>query len=105
MEHFTHDQINQIMREFYRILRPGSPVILLWPGSDSIPQKLLRMSEKVINLTKREEKFRFHPDEISQLRSMQEGREVLERNGFGVLHIDYGFRSLMAFKTLVGSKK
>jgi hypothetical protein len=50
------------------------------------------------------ELFRFHPDEISQLRSSQEGRSVLMRNGFRVLEIDFGFRSLMAFKTLIGAK-
>jgi SAM-dependent methyltransferase len=105
MEHFTHDHIDQIMREFHRILKHGGRIILLWPGADSIPQKMLRVAEKIINLTKKQEKFRFHPDEISQLRSMQQGREVLARNGFDTLHIDYGFRSLMAFKTLVGIKQ
>jgi predicted SAM-dependent methyltransferase/uncharacterized protein YbaR (Trm112 family) len=104
MEHFTHEKIDQMMREFHRVLTPGGPIILLWPGADSIPQRLLRVIEALINWKRRGGKFHFHPDEISQLKSMQEGRDVLERNGFHVRQIDYGFRSLMAFKTLVGEK-
>ena len=29
---------------------------------------------------------------------------MLQRNGFRSIHIDYGWRSLMAFKTLVAVK-
>ena len=104
MEHFTHDQFDLVMREFHRILRHGGRIILLWPATDSIPQKMLRVTEILINITRKREKFQFHPDEVSQLRSMQQGREILARNGFRSLHINYGFRSFMAFKTLVGEK-
>jgi SAM-dependent methyltransferase len=105
MEHFTSNQIDQILREFHRVLRHESPVILLWPGTDSTPQRMLRLVEKIINLKKKGPKFLFHPEEISQLSSMKEGHDFLERNGFAVLHIDYGFRNLLAFKTLIGAKK
>ncbi len=105
MEHFTHDLIDQIMREFHRILRPGAPVLLLWPATDSLPQKGLRMVEVIINARHPgAEKFKFHPDEISKLRSSEEGRDVLRRNGFEPVSVDAGLRSLMAFKTVVGRK-
>ena len=104
MEHFTHEQIDQVLREFHRILKPKGRVILFWPGKDSVPQKMLKVVEKIINLKKRQREFHFHPDEISQIASMRQGREILARNGFIPLFIDYGFRSLMAFKTLVGEK-
>jgi SAM-dependent methyltransferase len=106
MEHFTHQQIDQIMSEFHRVLKPGSPILLLWPGRDSIPQRMLRIVEAVVNTYSngKEAQFRFHPPEISQLKSIREGRDVLTRNGFQVLKIDYGFRSMMAFKTVVGAK-
>ncbi len=104
MEHFTHEQIDRIMHEFYRVLKPGRSLIMLWPGVDSIPQRMLRVVEKIINRRPRQDKFRFHPDEISQIKSLTEGREVLARNGFRVLEVEYGFRSLFAFKTLVGKK-
>ena len=104
MEHFTHEQIDKIMREFHRVLKPGHRIILLWPGADSLPQKMLRVVEKIINTRNKQKNFSFHPPEISQLKSMKEGREVLQRNGFRSLYIDYGWRSLLAFKTLVAVK-
>ena len=104
MEHFLHDRIDAMMREFHRVLAPGAPVLLLWPATDSLPQKGLRLVEKVINLRREGERFQFHPDEISKLRSSQEGRDVLTRNGFEPVFMDAGLRSLMAFKTVVGRK-
>jgi SAM-dependent methyltransferase len=105
MEHFTAEQIDAILGELHRVLRPGAPLLLLWPARDSVPQKLLRLVEVGINLRRREgPRFRFHPDEISQLRSSAEGRSILGRNGFEVIHIDPGPRSLMAFKTIVARR-
>ncbi len=105
MEHFTYEQIDQIMHEFHRVLKSGGLLILLWPGTNSIPQKILHLIEKVINTKHDRQDFRFHPPEISQLRSTHECKDVLNRNGFNALHIDFGFWSLMAFKTLIGGKK
>lgn len=104
MEHFTHDRIDAMMREFRRVLAPGAPILLLWPATDSLPQKGLRLVEKVINRGKQGEHFKFHPDEISKLRSSEEGRDVLRRNEFEPVAVDAGLRTLMAFKTVVGRK-
>ncbi len=104
MEHYLHDQIDEIMREFHRTLRPRGRIILLWPAITSVPQRLLRLAELLINFGGRQERFQFHPDEVSQLRSDREGRQVLERNGFRPLHVDRGLRNLLAFKTLIGVK-
>ncbi len=86
------------------MLKPKGRVILLWPATFSVPQKMLRVCEWLINFNKTGERFRFHPDEISQIHSIREGREVLRRNGFRPVHIDPGLRSLMAFETMVGEK-
>jgi SAM-dependent methyltransferase len=104
MEHFTHDQIDRILREFHRTLKPGGRVILLWPAIFSIPQRMLRVVEWGIHRTTENKTFRFHPDEISQIRSVRQGREVLQRNGFRPVRIDPGVHSLMAFETIVGEK-
>jgi SAM-dependent methyltransferase len=104
MEHFTHEQIDAIMRECHRVLKRDAPLILLWPGVSSVPQRMLRVAEWVLNKRQSGEKIQFHPDEISQLRSAREGRHVLARNGFEVLEVEPGWRSLLAFKVLVGAK-
>jgi SAM-dependent methyltransferase len=104
MEHFTHEQIDSILREFRRTLKVGGRVILLWPAIFSVPQRILRVLEWGIHHTTSNKSFRFHPDEISQIRSIRHGREVLQRNGFRAVRIDPGVHSLMAFETIVGEK-
>ena len=104
MEHFPHSEIDRILREFHRVLKPGGRIVLLWPAVFSVPQRILRTLEFFLNLRRGKEKFRFHPDEISQLRSVRQGRDVLTRNGYRPVAIDIGLRSLMAFETLVGEK-
>lgn len=61
-------------------------------------------SIRVNNLRPRQRPFRFHSAEISRLRSSQQGRDVLARNGFETVTVDPGPRSLMAFKTVVGER-
>lgn len=104
MEHFTHEQIDRILQEFHRVLKEDHNIILLWPGTDSVPQRMLRVVEWIVNRRKRGARFRFHPEEISQIRSARQARDVLSRNGFQVLEIEPGFRTLFGFKTLVGKK-
>jgi SAM-dependent methyltransferase len=104
MEHFTHDQIDRILTEFHRVLKPGARVILLWPAAFSPPQRILRVLEWFINMRPRPAKFRFHPDEISLIRSPKHGRQVLNRNRFRPVAIDIGLRTLGAFETLIGEK-
>lgn len=104
MEHFTHEQINAILEEFHRVLRPGAALILFWPGTRSVPQKILRTIEKVVNSDGRANALRFHPPEISQLESVEVGRRLLHQNGFELAAADSGPRTLLAFITLVGKK-
>lgn len=105
MEHFTQSEIDLILSEFHRVLKPGERLILLIPGADSPPQKILRALEFFINLRRPEKDFRFHPPEISQVKSKQQGTEMLRRNNFQSVRYESGWRSLFAFKTLVAVKQ
>jgi SAM-dependent methyltransferase len=106
MEHFTDAEIDAMLREFHRVLKPGASLCLFWPGRDSVPQRLLDGVALVSNLlrSKRTDALRFHPDEISRLPSRAEGRRILERAGFHVDRVDAGGRTLFAFKVVIARK-
>ncbi len=105
MEHLDRATIDAVLAELLRVLRPGGRLLLLWPGTNSAPQKLLRLIERVVNARHSGPRFRFHPDEISQLHSVEEGRAMLARKGLALVAADAGLRSLFAFKVLVAEKE
>jgi SAM-dependent methyltransferase len=105
MEHFTPAQVEQILAEMRRVLKPGAPLLLLWPGQDSLPQRLLRALERIINVRRQGAPYKFHPDEINKLPSREAGVALLAQNGFETAEADSGLRSLLAFKTLVGRRQ
>ena len=105
LEHYTHAEIDRAFQEFRRVLRPGGRVVVFWPATNSIPQKFLVGGAAIVGLlTGRGASYRFHPPEISQLHSIAEGREILERNGFRFVAVTGGLKSLLAWKTVVGQK-
>lgn len=104
MEHFTHSEIDAILHQFYRVLKPGGRVILLWPATTSLPQKALHLIEAIVNIRRAGARFQFHPDEISQLRSTAEACAIMRRNGLHPVAIDNGLLTLMAFKTVVAER-
>lgn len=68
MEHFTLEEINQILNEFKRVLKKKGICLLFWPavyGPVNITTKAL---EFILNKILRRN-YKFFPDEVSQLKS------------------------------------
>ena len=81
MEHFTQEEIDSSMQEFYRVLKSGSYIIMFIPPVYSSTGLAYRVIEQVIHFFTRKE-YKFYPDEISRLKSKSEGMQMAQRNGF-----------------------
>ncbi len=107
VEHFTQDQIVQILREMGRTVKPGGKVVIFWPHRRATSVFVLKVIHGVLDFFRRRgvPQVRLHPPEISLLRSRDQAREVVESAGFNLVEYYFGMRDLLVQAVVVGCKR
>ena len=107
VEHFSRDQIVQILREMGRAVKPGGKVIIFWPHRRATSVFVLRMIHHILNLIRKQNgtQVRLHPPEISLLESREQAREVVHQAGFNLVEYYFGIRDLLVQAVVVGCKR
>lgn len=107
VEHFTQDEIVQILREMGRTMKPGGKVVIFWPHRHATSVFVLKLIHRMLDLfrSKGEEPVRLHPPEISLLKSRDQAREVVEQAGFNLVEYYFGIRDLLVQAVVVGCKR
>jgi dolichol-phosphate mannosyltransferase len=103
MEHFTEQEIHQILSEFNRILKPGAKMVLLWPPSFGITVRTLAAIHWVMRKVAKSE-LKLHPDEITHVRSRRQVQQYLKATGFSLVEFYFGPRDLFTQAVVVGQK-
>src|SRR5205823_3694072 len=49
VEHFTHDEIRGMLREFHRVLRPDGKVVIFWPHHRATSVIVLGLAHRMLN--------------------------------------------------------
>ncbi len=104
MEHFEGDQIQQILTEFNRILRPGGRLVLFWPPIFGLSVIALRMIHFVLNGILRRN-IQLHPPEPSKVRSRKQIRKLLNESGFELESFSFGIRDAFTYAVIVAAKR
>lgn len=103
MEHFYPSDIDRLLAEFHRVLKPGGKLVLFWPMAYAPYEIFINAAEFVMNrILKR--RFQFYPDEVSRLKSRRQGREFLSRNGYEDTRAFFNYRDFFSFGVVVGTK-
>jgi SAM-dependent methyltransferase len=106
VEHFTHDEIVQILREMGRTVKPGGKVVIFWPHRRATSVFVLKVIHRVLDFFRQDRpQVRLHPPEISLLESRDQAREVVERAGFNLVEYYFGMRDLLVQAVVVGCKR
>ena len=107
VEHFTQEQIVQILGEMGRTVKPGGKVVIFWPHRRATSVFVLKLIHRLLDLIRRPggETVRLHPAEISLLESREQAREVVERAGFNLVEYYFGMRDLLVQAVVVGCKR
>ena len=93
MEHFSASEMDKILKEFHRILKPGGRIVLFWPPEFGLSVMVLRFVHFVLNdILGRN--IHLHPAEPSRIKSRRQVRELLQKNGFKLERFDFGIHDL-----------
>ena len=103
MEHFSEEEIHQILGEFNRVVKPWGKMIVFWPPESGLSVRFLKLVHFALNnILKRNTKL--HPDEVSLLRSKSHAEAVFGRARFAVEDYYFGLRDLFTHCMVVVSK-
>ena len=103
MEHFAEQEIQQILSEFHRILKPGGKMVVFWPPKFGLSVGVLTLVHFVLNRILRRG-VKLHPDEITLLRSRSHAVELFARARFAVDGYSFGINDFFTYCMVVVSK-
>ena len=99
MEHFTQPEIQAILSEFRRVLKPGGKAVLFWPHARSSSVFVLKMAHMFLNRLMKKNR-QLHPAEISLCRGSRQARELAAQAGFELVGYQFGFRDFFVQSVL-----
>lgn len=91
MEHFTLKEIEKALKEFSRVLKPGSYAILFWPPLKGHYHFSTNTIEFIANKIFRKNIDLF-PDEINLFSKKLNIKERAKKSGFRSCKVEYSFR-------------
>ncbi|MBI3321300.1 MAG: class I SAM-dependent methyltransferase [Candidatus Omnitrophica bacterium] len=103
MEHFAHEQIDRILFEFHRVLKPRGRLILFWPPAFGLSVMVLSSFLAVVNAV-RTRPLELYPEEISRIPSFPWVRGLMTRNAFKVLRLAFGPSDLFTYVAVIAEK-
>lgn len=107
VEHFTQEQIVQILGQMGRIVKRGGKVVIFWPHRRASSVFILKCAHRILDLIRQGggSQVRLHPPEVSLLESREQARQVIERAGFNLVEYYFGMRDLLVQAVVVGCKR
>jgi dolichol-phosphate mannosyltransferase len=100
MEHFTEEEIQKILREFRRVLKKDGRIVLFWPPEFGLSVLFFKGLTVIFRLLGKPN-VKFHPDEITRIRSRAHACGILEQAGFKVVEYSFGPRDLFTYAVIV----
>ena len=103
MEHFFQEDLISILNEFYRVLIPGSHVVLFWPCNYS-PFNLVMDSITFFMVKICRVNFWYTPDECTRLSSKKHAKSIIDKTDFNIETIHFSFGDLFTHYVVVAKK-
>lgn len=89
IEHFSKNEINQILNEFHRVLKPNGKLLLFWPHARATSVLILKLCHgflrSILGIKKQ-----LHPPEIFLMQSRRNAQEILTKAEFELSDYHFG---------------
>jgi dolichol-phosphate mannosyltransferase len=103
MEHFTAAEIQQILSEFFRVLKSGGRAVIFWPPEFGLATRFLSAADHLLKNVLRS-KVKLYPDEITRIKSKEHMVGTFELAGFEVKEYYFGIKDLWTQCVVVAVK-
>jgi len=103
LEHFTPEEIRQILTECKRVLKHKGRIIILWPPTFGFTVFVLDSAHFILNRIFRMD-VKLHPAEITRCKSKQFAVDTFTGAGFNVLKYYFGIRDIFTQAVIVAEK-
>lgn len=101
MEHFNVQEINLILKEFRRILKPNGVVLLFWPPKFGLSVMVLKGAHFVLNNVLKKN-IQLHPHEITHISSRRHAEQILSGAGLSMVDYSFGINDIFTHAIVVG---
>ncbi len=100
MEHFTDAEIPKILNEFHRVLKSGGRMVIFWPPEFGLSVIFFKVLKFIFATFLGKKDIKFHPDEITRVRSKEHALDVFNKAGFTVLEYYFGPKDLFTYSVI-----
>lgn len=104
MEHFFEDDIQKILGEFHRVLKPSGKLVIFWPPAFGAFARVSDALHFTVNKVFKNKNFKLHPDEVTRIRSRQHAFDIFTQANFRVEEYYFGPRDLFTQCVIVATK-
>ena len=104
LEHFTDAEIQLILAEFGRVLKPGARAVIFWPPEHGISVLFFKALRWFYAVFLRNPDKKFHPDEITRLTSRAHAEEIVRRAGLSFIDYYFGPRDMFTYSVVIAQK-
>ena len=103
MEHFSPQEITEILKQFNRVLKRDGKVVLLWPPVYGLSVIALHGMTFVLNKVLRRD-IQLHPPEPTKVSSRRQIASFLDAAGFRLRSMQFGPRDAFTYVVVVADK-
>lgn len=96
MEHFTEDEIIEILKEFRRVVKQDGKITIFWPPEFGLSVVFLKAVHFIANKVFRKN-IKLHPDEITKIKSYSHVKSLCERANFNSIDYYFGPKDLFTY--------